>query len=547
MTAWHPTMIKIWEVLVDGQAKSSAQIAKSTGLKSNVVWAALRRYWHKKLVLRSRTPLKETLRVFKGRAGIRRNLRSYHLYLLKPDKVDSVVLKGVEFVSYRSSGECSNNGVNSKSSLILDFLRENAQSAYFTTEIVRVLSYVGVKPSDIMSNVRRWERKGLVLVRGYKLDERQTPFKEGYVVTWIDSLKSREEAIKEAVEKTEKALIEKESTNPTIQRIHRIRDLILESSKLRELVGSTYICECLGCSKYEAEVAIDRALQLYSDLREIKLFNAFRYFYHNSLAEADLKAAIAMKENYIRMTKGRANRIGHNWEAVAEWFIDRFTTGARFWTQNHRINGMDSRRITIHLIRSVGGRKRNAEVDRAWEVTPGIFAPPITYVLSCKWGLVCKRDVDDFLEVLRWSKEFGVNALNGREIKQGVVGVFAGSSFNPKENVQLKDDRTISLTSYTARMNIQLLKAADFNNKLHQRGCPKEVSVQKICKIAKDEKQVREILENMWKDPEKSEEILDKFAERNMMVYEFEKLLEQNESGTSLLRITSDSSSCSVD
>jgi hypothetical protein len=522
-------MTKILEALSDGQPMSSAQIVELTGLKPNAVWAALRRYWHKNLVLRSKVPLKESLRTFKGRAGIRRNLRSYHLYLLKPQDIDSLVLKDIEFMGYNCKirGCCSGNGVDSKASLILRFIRENAHRAYFATEIARALSQANVKPSDIKSNVRRWEKKGLVFVRGYKLDDRQTPFAEGYLVTWIDPLKPMGEAIKEAVDKTELALKDRENTNPTIQRVRRIRDLLLESSRLRELVSFRFICEQLRCSKYEAEVAVNRALQMYSDLKEIKLFNAFRYFYHNSMAEDELKAAITMKENYIRMTKGRANRIGHNWEAVAEWFIDRFTTGARFWTQNHRINGMDSRRITIHLIRSVGGRIRNAEVDRVWEVTPGVFAPPITYVLSCKWGLVCKRDVDDFLEVLRWSKEFGVNTPNGREIKQGVIGVFAGSSFNPKENVQLKNDCSISLTSYAARMNIQLLKAADFNTKLHQRGCPIQVSAQKICKIAKDEKQVREILENIWNDPKNSEKILETFADKNKSVYEFEKMLEQ--------------------
>ena len=35
-----------------------------------------------------------------------------------------------------------------------------------------------------------------------------------------------------------------------------------------------------------------------------------------------LKAALEMKRNFIRVAKGRDNRIGHNWEAVAEWFID---------------------------------------------------------------------------------------------------------------------------------------------------------------------------------------------------------------------------------
>jgi hypothetical protein len=444
-----------------------------------------------------------------------------------PENVDSLVLSGVEFVSY-GNGLNSNNGSNSKAGLILQFIKDNAQKAYFTTEIVKSLADFGVKPSDVMSNVRRWEKKGLVFVRGYRLDDRQTPFKEGYLVVYIDSSKTREEAIKEAVEKTEMALAEKESTNPTIQRIHRIRDLILESSKLREIASFTYICDSLGCSKYEAEVAVNRALQLYPDLREVKLFNAFRYFYHNSIAEDELKAAITMKENYIRITKGKANRIGHNWEAVVEWFIDKFTTGAHFWTQNHRSQGMDSRRITIYLIRSVRGRIRNAEVDRVWEVTPSVFSPSVTYVLSCKWGLVCKRDVDDFFDVLRWSKEFGVNTPEGREIKQGVVGVFAGSAFNPNEKIRMKDDCTISLTSYAARRNIQLLKAADFNSKLHERGCSSKVSVQKVCKIAKDEKQVREILENIWNNSGKSEQILETTIEKNKEVYEFEKLLEEH-------------------
>jgi hypothetical protein len=189
---------------------------------------------------------------------------------------------------------------------------------------------------------------------------------------------------------------------------------------------------------------------------------------------------------------------------------------------------MDSRRITLHLIRSVGGRRRNAEVDRVWEVTPGVFAPPITYVLSCKWGLVRKRDVDDFLDVLRWSKEFGVDTPDGRQVRQGVVAVFAASAFNPHEGVRLKDDTTISLTSYAKRMEMQLLKASDFNEKLREKGCPKRVTVQKVCKIAKDEKEVRELLDALWKEPEKGEEILAEARERNEKIYRFEKMLEKN-------------------
>jgi len=194
-----------------------------------------------------------------------------------------------------------------------------------------------------------------------------------------------------------------------------------------------------------------------------------------------------MKKNYIRKMRGAANRIGHNWEAVAEWFIDRTTTGASFWTQSHREGGMDPRRITLHLIKGVGGRRRAAGVDRVWEVTPGVFAPPVTYVLSCKWGLVSRAHVDDFLEVLRWSKGFGVDTPDGHDVKQGVVGVFAASTFNPRETVQLKDGTKISLTQYASRGNLQLITAADFNKMLREKGCPKEATVQKICRASRDE------------------------------------------------------------
>ena len=35
-------------------------------------------------------------------------------------------------------------------------------------------------------------------------------------------------------------------------------------------------------------------------------------------------SSIEMKQNHIRLTKGRDNYIGRNWEAVPEWFTDRF-------------------------------------------------------------------------------------------------------------------------------------------------------------------------------------------------------------------------------
>jgi len=513
-------------VLADGQPKSSREVVEATGLKEGQVYNCLFRCWRRGLVLRTEKPIYRRERVFRGRAGLSEHTRPYHLYILRPEGVEEVEVDGHRFVSFSEEHlDPRGGGGVSKARRILEFLREHQDQAFFSKDIAEALREYGVKPRDIMSNVRRFERQGLVYVRGYKTDERQTPFKRGYLITWLDQDKPREQAIEEAIERTERALEGEVSSSPLMERVHRVRDIIIEHSKLRKLVSHSYLENALGCTPYQAEHAISRALQLYPDLREVKLFGAYRYYYHTSLSGEELKAALEMKRNYIRKVKGRANRIGHNWEAVVEWFIDRFTTGARFWTQRHREKGIDPKRITLHLIKSVGGRRRSAEVDRVWEVTPSIFAPPITYVLSCKWGLVERRHIDDFLEVLRWSKEFGVDTPEGRAIKQGVVGVFAASAFNPKEKVRFKDGTEISLPEYAARMNIQLLKASDFNKKLRERGCRK-ATVQRICRIARNEDEVREILEAIWRNPEKDAEILAETASRNKDLYEFERMLE---------------------
>jgi hypothetical protein len=527
MGKYQPSRNLILSVLSDGNPKSARDILRATNLTRSQVYNSLLLSWKRGLVLRTRKPYYEQERVFKGRAGVSKHTRPYHLYLLKPEDVDSVSLDGRQFVGFSEEHlDPRGGGKISKAQRVLSFLRENGGEAFFSKDVAAALEEHGVVVRDIMSNVRRFEKQRLVYVRGYKSDERQTPFTKGYLLTWLDGEKPREEAIGEAIQRTEAALEGQASSSPLMERVHRIRDIIFEHSKLRKLVSHTYLENKLDCSPYQVEHGVTRTLQLYPDLEGIKIFNNFRYYYHASLGKEDLQAAVSMKENYIRMTKGRANRVGHNWEAVAEWFIDRFTTGARFWTQDHRNGGMDRRRITLHLLKGVGGRRSAAEVDRVWEVTPGVFAPPITYVLSCKWGLVDKRHVDDFLDVLRWSKSFGVDTPDGRDVKQGVVGVFAASAFNPRDHVKLKDETSISLAQYAARRMLQLVTAADFNEKLRDRGCPKSVTVQKVCRRARDEDEVREALDKIWKKPEKSEDILVELQRSNEDIYKFEKMLE---------------------
>jgi hypothetical protein len=74
-------------------------------------------------------------------------------------------------------------------------------------------------------------------------------------------------------------------------------------------------------------------------------------------------------------------------------------------------------------------------------------------------------------------------------------------------------------------MNIQLIKSADLNQQLHQKGVETYVTVQKICRYAKDEKQVRETLTKIWNQPKKAREYLTELTHENKELFEFEKQL----------------------
>ena len=474
--------------------------------------------------MRTAQPIQVTEKRRRGRAGTSTHLRSYHLYNISTGENETSISNS-RFVSFSKRYlDPRGGGGHSKAKTIRDFLFSNSSKAFYSIEIAQNLKDSGVKVRDVMACVRRLEPRGLVYVRGYRSNERQTPFKEGYLITWIDPSKSREKAIEEAVQRTDEALAGRAATSPIIGRVHRIRDIILATTKTRDIVAHSYLANELACSTHELDGAVQRAVQLYPDLKELKIFNNYRYFYHSSMADEDLRAAVDLKQNYIRIEKGRDNRIGHNWEAAVEWFVDKFTTGASFREQTHRTTGMDSRRITLHLIRSVGGRRMNAEVDRVWIVTPGLFSPPTTYVLECKWGVVRKQDLDEFLNVLRWSTDFGVDTPDGRQLKQGVTGVLAASAFNPKERVRV-GDQIVNLASYAGRLNMSLLKAADFNEKLRERGCSPKVTIQHVCRVAKEENEVRELLDVIWHKPDEAEKIFSDVLERNEELYRFERML----------------------
>jgi len=503
----------VYDYLSHNGVASLREVYEALDETPSCVDDCLRRLWKKDLILRTKEPTFEFETCHKGRAGVVGYTRAINRYVV--NNGHEIPCQFVKYDERKKDGR--SKYVKSKASKILNFLQENKDKAFYSKDITEELK---VKSCDIMSNVRRFERNGLVYVRGYQSHDQRSPFSKGFILTYIDQDLPRDNAVKEAFERTSKMLLDNPTTNTIHERIRLVRDQLLTTN---ELLSLTYLKHILNCPIDQVKRAIKRAKQPYPDIKGVRIFGKFTYYYLDSMKPEDLKANIEMKKNYIRIRFGRDNRIGHNWEAVVEWFIDKFTEGAEFVKQNHRRN-IDPRRITLHLLKPVGNRKQSAEIDRVWKVTPGLFSPTVTYVLECKWSVVNKKALDDFIEVLKWSTDFGVDTENGRELKKGVVPVFGAGAYNPKERVTINRQK-ITLAQYACRMNIKLLRPADFNSKLREHRVDRKVTVQKICRVCRDEKDVRVVLDEIWQNPSRAKEILSEAVSRNQSVFEFEKNL----------------------
>jgi hypothetical protein len=74
---------------------------------------------------------------------------------------------------------------------------------------------------------------------------------------------------------------------------------------------------------------------------------------------------------------------------------------------------------------------------------------------------------------------------------------------------------------------MSLLKAADFNEKLRERGCSPKVTIQHVCRVAKEENDVRELLDVIWHRPADAEKTVSEVIEKNDSLYQFERMLER--------------------
>jgi len=93
--------------------------------------------------------------------------------------------------------------------------------------------------------------------------------------------------------------------------------------------------------------------------------------------------------------------------------------------------------------------------------------------------------------------------------------------------VRLKDETVITLAQYASRRNLQIITGADFNGRLRERGCQKEVTVQRVCRYACDEDEVRESLSKIWANPDEARNVLTSLRRANRELFEFEKQLQE--------------------
>jgi DNA-binding Lrp family transcriptional regulator len=128
---------RVLTILGDGKPKSTRDIARMIGLSDGATGNALKRLWVRGLIMRTKLPIFEEERVFKGRAGLSRTTRPYHLYLIRVGGQDEAKIDGYEFVKYSKKYlDARGGGKRSKAKIILEFLEKNRDKAWFSTEVV---------------------------------------------------------------------------------------------------------------------------------------------------------------------------------------------------------------------------------------------------------------------------------------------------------------------------------------------------------------------------------------------------------------------------
>jgi hypothetical protein len=213
---------KLLDLISDGKPRSSRDVADQLHFTDRAAESVCYRCWKAGLLLRAAKPIRERNRKFAGRAGSRYNTRSYYLFVLNSGSEETEA-ENLRFLSFTKTPRIVKPN---KSQLILRFLRDNVDRAFYTSEIAKQLKGQGITIRDVAANLRRYERKGQAFFRGYRSAEHETPFAAGYIVTYLDASKSRSQAIAEAIQRTDSLLEGGSHVNPLAERIRRLDEII---------------------------------------------------------------------------------------------------------------------------------------------------------------------------------------------------------------------------------------------------------------------------------------------------------------------------------
>jgi len=515
---------QVMRLLDDGHLRSIRQIAQELSVTERAVHSAVCALYGRGGILRTEKPqAPESARKWE-------RLPPRHLWTISPDGEKSKFIGGVKYVAYTKR-----NG-KSLSQHIIDYVREHLRDrAAFTTQVRKDLEErlgVEVLQSMVMCILSKYRHREVYL-RGYQGAERMTPFEQGFAVTWLNPNLPREQALAEAKERTDRFLQDKQTTSPLFQRVHSIFDIVTDVSLKRDIASQIFIMSELGCSRHQLELALRKTLEFYPTIKRVSIFGdehgeyGYPHYYNEKLlSPEDLEAAVKAKEQYLMKVKTSDERKGHALEGVVWWSLEKFRR-ARFLPQKHRTEGMHPYRHTLHLIKPVRRRKKSAEIDGVWESRePAVLCnnEEVTNLLEVKFNLIRRDDVEDLLDIARFSKEFGADDRHGRVIRNGVVLWMAGAAIDNKASILVGNDY-LTVASFASRLGIKFIPVSQINEQLQRHGWEK-ASVKAICRVAKDAHEAMGTLDEIWAHPKKAKEILAKYAEQNKSILEQERMLE---------------------
>jgi len=514
---------QVMRLLDDGQPRAIRQLAQELGMSEERAYNSLYLLYKCGAVLRTeKAQAPESVRRWEKKPA-------HHFWTVSPEGEKDTFIAGQKYVGYRKR-----NG-KTISQLIIGYVREHLRDrAAFTTQLRRDLEKqlgASVLQSMVMCVLSKHRRE--VYIRGYQGAERMTPFAEGFAVTWLDPNLPREQGLAEAKERTDKFLQDEQTTSPLFQRVHRIFDIVTDVSLKRDIASQIFVMSELSCSRHQLELALKKTLELYPRIKRVSIFGdehgeyGYPHYYNEKiLNQEDLQAAFKAKEQYLMKVKTSDERKGHALEGVVWWSLEKYRR-ARFLPQKHRTEGMHPNRHTLHLIKPVRRRKKSAEIDGVWESRePALLCnnEQVTNLIEVKFNLIRRDDVEDFLDIARFSKEFGADDRHGRVIRNGVVLWMAGAAIDNKASILVGNDY-LTVASYASRLGIKFIPVSQINEQLQRRGWEK-ASVKAICRVAKDAYEAMDILDQIWAHPKEAKGIISKHTEQNKAILEQERMLE---------------------